>query len=49
MNDGNQVYINLLHMDRLDMYALTYTTLMEKGTLYLDSDNNSAWFRKFGE
>lgn len=49
MNDGNQVFINLLHMDRLDMYALTCTTLTEKGILYLDSDNDSVWFRKFGE
>lgn len=49
MNDGNQVYINLIHMDRLDVYALSYTTLTEKGILYLDSDNDSVWFRKFGE
>lgn len=49
MNDGNQVYINLIHMDRLDMYALSYTTLTEKGILYLDSDNDSVWFRKYGE
>lgn len=49
MNDGNQVFINLIHIDRLDMYALSYTTLTEKGILYLDSDNDSVWFRKFGE
>lgn len=49
MNDGNQVYINLIHIDRLDMYALSYTTLVDKGILYLDSDNDSVWFRKFGE
>lgn len=46
MNDGNQVYINLIHMDRLDVYALTYTTLPqnEKGVLYLDSDNDRVLF-----
>ena len=45
MNDGNQVYINLIHMDRLDVYALTYTTLpQEKGVLYLDSDNDRVLF-----
>lgn len=49
MNDGNHVYINLVHMDRLDMYALSYTTLPQKGTLYLDSDNDSVLFQEFGE
>lgn len=49
MNDGNQVFINLIHMNRLDMYALTYTTLNGKGILYLDSDNDSVWFRQYGE
>lgn len=45
MNDGNQVYINLIHMDRLDMYALTYTTIpQKKGILYLDSDNDRVLF-----
>ncbi len=50
MNDGNHVYINLVNMDRLDLYALTYTTLgEEKGTLLLDSDNGNVVFQKFGE
>lgn len=49
MNDGNEVYINLVNIDRLDLYALSYTTLEEKGTLYLDSDNGSVLFQKFGE
>ncbi len=45
MNDGNQVYINLIHMDRLDMYALVYTTISEKtGILNLDSDNDRVFF-----
>ncbi len=47
MNDGNLVYINLVNIDRLDVYALSYTTLTEKGTLYLDSDNGSVLFQKF--
>ncbi len=47
MNDGNTVYINLIHMDRMDLYALTYTTLPqdEKGHLYLDSDNDKVIFQ----
>lgn len=50
MNDGNHVYINLVNIDRLDLYALTYTTLgEEKGTLLLDSDNDRVVFQKFGE
>lgn len=49
MNDGNHVYINLVNIDRLDLYAISYTVLTEKGTLYLDSDNGSAFFQKFGE
>lgn len=49
MNDGNEVYINLVNIDRLDLYALSYTTLEEKGTLYLDSDNDKVVFKKFGE
>ncbi len=47
MNDGNEVYINLVNIDRLDLYAISYTTLEEKGTLYLDSDNGSVLFQKF--
>ncbi len=55
MNDGNQVYINLIHIDRLDLYALFYTTLPEnqKGTLELDSNLESGYWRpnenKLGE
>lgn len=44
MNDGNQVYINLINIDRLDMYALIYTGLNEKGILELDSDNDNVYF-----
>lgn len=45
MNDGNQVYINLIHMDRLDLYSLIYATIPEKqGVLNLDSDNDRVLF-----
>lgn len=46
MNDGNQVYINLINIDRLDMYALTYTAIPEnvKGILELDSDNGNVYW-----
>ncbi len=46
MNDGNLVYINLINMDRLDMYAATYSALpqTEKGILELDSDNGNVYF-----
>ena len=44
MNDGNQVYINLINIDRLDMYALIYTGLEGKGILEMDSDNENVWF-----
>lgn len=46
MNDGNQVYINLINIDRLDMYALIYTGLTEKGILELDSDNENVYFHQ---
>lgn len=44
MNDGNQVYINLINIDRLDMYTLIYSGLSEKGILELDSDNDNVYF-----
>ncbi len=42
MNDGIKVYINLIHMDRLDWYAAMYTTLTKNDNFYLflDSDEN---------
>ena len=46
MNDGNKVYINLINMDRLDMYTLIYAGLSEKGILELDSDNENVYFHK---
>ncbi len=47
MNDGNQVYINLINMDRMDSYSLIYTILTEKGILELDSDNESVVFKSY--
>ena len=47
MNDGNEVYINLIHMDRLDLYPLAYTVFTEKGRLQLDSDNEYVSFTSF--
>ena len=47
MNDGNQVYINLIHMDRLDLYPLAYTVFTEKGRLQLDSDNEYVSFTSY--
>ncbi len=51
MNDGNQVYINLINIDRLDMYAITYSALpqTEKGILELDSDNGNVYWHLYGE
>ncbi len=47
MNDGNQVYINLINIDRLDSYPLIYTILTEKGVLELDSDNERVVFKSY--
>ena len=47
MNDGNQVYINLINIDRLDSYPLIYTILAEKGVLELDSDNERVVFKSY--
>ncbi len=49
MNDGNQVHINLINIDRLDMYALTYTAipLNQKGILELDSDSENGYWHTF--
>lgn len=51
MNDGNQVHINLIHIDRLDIYDLTYTTIPvgEKGMLEMDSDNDRGYWHKIEE
>ncbi len=41
MNDGILVYVNLIHMDRLDLYKELYSVKnKEEKYLYLDSDFN---------
>jgi hypothetical protein len=47
MNDGNQVYINLINIDRLNTYPLIYTVFTEKGVLELDSDNDNVVFKSY--
>lgn len=45
MNDGNQVYVNLIHMDKLNNYMEIYATLEnKKGYLYLDSSSDKISF-----
>lgn len=44
MNDGNQVYINLINIERLNLYAVTYTAIPGKGILELDSDNGNVYW-----
>ncbi len=47
MNDGNEVYINLINIERLNSYHLIYSTLNEKGVLELDSDNENVVFKSY--
>jgi cell division septal protein FtsQ len=47
MNDGNQVYVNLINIDRLNSYPLIYTIFTEKGVLELDSDNENVVFKSY--
>ena len=47
MNDGNEVYINLINIDRLNTYPLIYSLFDEKGILELDSDNERLVFRSY--
>ena len=45
MNDGNIVYVNLIHMDKLDNYIEIFASLEnQKGTLYLDSSSDKISF-----
>lgn len=45
MSDGNQVYVNLIHMDKLNNYMQIYATLEnKKGFLYLDSSSDKISF-----
>ena len=48
MNDGNNVYINTIHLDKLNNYLDIYATLEgKKGTLYLDSSSDKIAFSLF--
>ena len=48
MNDGNNVYINLINFSKLNNYIEIYSTLEDKkGTLYLDSSSDKISFSLF--
>ncbi len=48
MNDGNHVYTNLIHFEKLNSYIEIYATLEgKKGTLYLDSSSDKISFSLF--
>ena len=45
MTDQNQVYVNLIHMEKMNNYMEIYTTLEnKKGFLYLDSSSDKISF-----
>ncbi len=49
MNDGNSVYVNLLHLDKLNNYIEIFSSLEGKlGTLYLDSSSDKISFSEYG-
>lgn len=47
MNDGNQIYINLANMQNLNKYDEIYSTLTDKGILYLDSSSKGVVFQTY--
>lgn len=48
MNDGNSVYVNLLHLDKLNNYIEIYASLEGKsGILYLDSSSDKISFSEY--
>lgn len=48
MNDGNTVYVNLIHMDKLNNYIEIFSSLEGKlGTLYLDSSSDKISFSEY--
>lgn len=48
MNDGNSVYINLLHINKLNNYIEIYASLEGKhGNLYLDSSSDKISFSEY--
>ena len=45
MNDGNTVYVNLIHLDKLNNYIEIFASLEnKKGILYLDSSSDKISF-----
>lgn len=49
MNDGNEVFINTVNIEKLNNYQSIYATIEEKGVLYLDSNSKTFIFKKYGE
>ena len=50
MNDGNSVYVNLIHLDKLNNYIEIFSSLEGKfGTLYLDSSSDKISFSEYKE
>jgi len=48
MSDGNSVYVNLLHLEKLNNYIEIYASLEGKlGTLYLDSSSDKISFSEY--
>ncbi len=48
MNDGNEVYINVLNLDKMNKYQSVVAKTNQKGTLYLDSSSNNFIFKVAG-
>jgi len=48
MNDGNSVYVNLIHLDKLNNYIEIFSSLEGKlGVLYLDSSSDKISFSEY--
>lgn len=48
MNDGNSVYVNLIHLDKLNNYIEIFSSLEGKlGILYLDSSSDKISFSEY--
>ncbi len=48
MNDGNEVYINVLNLDKINKYQNVVAKTNQKGTLYLDSSSKNFIFKVAG-